>query len=92
MIEALRQTETALTDYGREIDHDRALEKARDDAAHATDQAGRLFRFGRTDVLNLLTAQAQLAEAEATLAASHATLIDRQVNVFLALGGGWEER
>jgi NodT family efflux transporter outer membrane factor (OMF) lipoprotein len=92
VIEALRQTETALTDYGQEIARDRALEKARDDAAHATDQAGRLFRFGRTDVLNLLTAQSQLAEAEATLASSHATLVDRQVNVFLALGGGWDGR
>lgn len=90
VIEALRQSETALTDYAREIDRDRALEKARDDAAHATDQADRLFRFGRTDVLSVLTAQSQLAEAEATLAASHATLIDRQINVFLALGGGWE--
>jgi NodT family efflux transporter outer membrane factor (OMF) lipoprotein len=91
VIEALRQSETALTDYAREIDRDHALEKARDDAAHATDQAGRLFHFGRTDVLNLLTAQSQLAEAEATLAASHAALIDRQINVFLALGGGWEK-
>ena len=90
VIEALRQTETALTDYAREIDRDRALEKARDDAAHATDQAGRLFHFGRTDVLSVLTAQSQLAEAEATLASSHAALIDRQINVFLTLGGGWE--
>lgn len=90
VIEALRQTETALTDYAREIDRDRALEKARDDAARAVDQANRLFRFGRTDVLSVLTAEAQLAEAEATLAASHAALIDRQINVFLALGGGWE--
>jgi outer membrane protein TolC len=92
LIEALRQTETALTDYAREIDRDRALEKARDDAVHATDQADRLFHYGRTDVLSVLTAQGQLAEAEATLAASHATLIDRQINVFLALGGGWEGR
>ncbi|WP_404710928.1 TolC family protein [Sphingomonas sp. MMS24-J13] len=91
LIEALRQTETALTDYAREIDRDRALEKARDDAAHATDQANRLFRFGRTDVLSVLTAEAQLAEAEATLASSHGALIDRQINVFLALGGGWEK-
>jgi outer membrane protein TolC len=91
VIEALRQTETALTDYAREIDRDRALEKARDDATHATDQADRLFRFGRTDVLNVLTAQSQLAEAEATLASSHAALVDRQINVFLALGGGWEK-
>lgn len=91
VIEALRQTETALSDYAREIDRDHALERARDDAARAVDQANKLFRFGRTDTLSVLTAETQLAEAEAALAASHAGMIDRQVNVFLALGGGWEQ-
>jgi NodT family efflux transporter outer membrane factor (OMF) lipoprotein len=90
VIEALRQTETALSSYAREIDHDRALEASRNDADKATAQANRLFRFGRTDFLALLTAQSNLAEAEATLAQSRATLIDRQIAVFLALGGGWE--
>jgi outer membrane protein TolC len=35
--------------------------------------------------------QSQLAEAEATLASSRATLVDRQINLFLALGGGWQD-
>lgn len=90
VLEALRQTETALDAYAREIDRDRALEAARNSAARAAGQAGRLFRFGRTDVLSVLTAQASLATAETTLAQSNATLIDRQIDVFLALGGGWE--
>jgi NodT family efflux transporter outer membrane factor (OMF) lipoprotein len=90
VIEALRQTETALSDYARDIEHEAALEKARTDAEKSTEQAGRLFHYGRTDILNVLTAQANLAQAEAALAQSRATLIDRQVNVFLALGGGWE--
>lgn len=90
VIEALRQTETALNDYARDIEHETALEKARDDAARSTEQAGRLFHYGRTDILNVLTAQANLAQAEAALAQSRARLIDRQINVFLALGGGWE--
>ena len=89
VIEALRQTETALSDYARNVEHEAALEKARDDAAKSTEQAGRLFHYGRTDVLNVLTAQANLAEAEATLSQSRARQIDLQVNVFLALGGGW---
>jgi NodT family efflux transporter outer membrane factor (OMF) lipoprotein len=90
VIEAFRQTETALNDYARDIEHETALEKTRDDAARSVDQAGRLFHYGRTDILNVLTAQANLAQAEAALAQSRARLIDRQVNVFLALGGGWE--
>lgn len=90
VIEALRQTETALNDYASDIAHEKALGQARDDAAKSTEQAGRLFHYGRTDILNVLTAQANLAQAEAALAQSRAALIDRQVNVFLALGGGWE--
>ena len=90
VLEALRQTETALSAYAREIDRDGALGQARVDAGRAAEQAGKLFRFGRTDVLTVLTAQANLAEAEATLAASRAQLVDAQVQVFLALGGGWE--
>lgn len=89
VIAALQQTETALSAYAREIDRDRALERSRDDAVKATSQADRLFRFGRTDFINLLTAQSNLAAAEATLAASQAAVVDRQIDVFLALGGGW---
>jgi len=86
----LRQTETALNGYARDIEHEAALEKAHGDAAKSAEQAGRLFHYGRTDILNVLTAEANLAQAEAALAQSRATLIDRQVNVFLALGGGWQ--
>lgn len=90
VLTALRQAETALEADAREIDRDRRLEAARDDAARAADQANRLFRFGRTGLLELLTAQASLATAETTLAQSRATLADRQVDVFLTLGGGWD--
>lgn len=89
-LEALRQTETALSAYAREADRNAALARARSSAVTAADQAGRLYRFGRTDFLSLLTAQAALTTAEATLASSDALLIDRQVDVFKALGGGWQ--
>ncbi len=91
VIEALRQTETALNAYAREIDHDRSLEASRDDAAKASDQANRLFRFGRTGFIDVLTSEASLANAEAALANSQSELTDRQIDVFLALGGGWQE-
>jgi NodT family efflux transporter outer membrane factor (OMF) lipoprotein len=89
-LEALRATDTALSAYAREGDRNAALSRARASAATAADQAARLYRFGRTDFLSLLTAQAALTTAEANLAASDALLIDRQVDVFKALGGGWQ--
>jgi outer membrane protein TolC len=40
--------------------------------------------------VDVLTSQATLADAEAALASAEADLTDRQIDVFLALGGGWE--
>ncbi|MDO6413547.1 TolC family protein [Sphingomonas sp. BIUV-7] len=89
-LESLRQVETALSAYAREADRNAALARTQISAATAADQAARLYRFGRTDFLSLLTAQAALTTAQANLAASDALLIDRQVDVFKALGGGWQ--
>jgi NodT family efflux transporter outer membrane factor (OMF) lipoprotein len=91
VIGALRDTETALNAYVQEYDRNDSLRRARDSAIKANDQAWRLFRFGRTDFLSVLSAQGTLATAESTLASSNATLIDNQINVFVALGGGWGE-
>ncbi|TGQ49956.1 TolC family protein, partial [Mesorhizobium sp. M1C.F.Ca.ET.212.01.1.1] len=41
------------------------------------------------DFLDVLSAQAALADAESALAASRAQRVDRQMDVFLSLGGGW---
>jgi NodT family efflux transporter outer membrane factor (OMF) lipoprotein len=92
VLSALQQTETALNGYVREIDHNRQLRQARDSAATASGQATTLFRFGRTGILDVLNAEANLATAETAVAASDEALADDQANVFLALGGGWETR
>lgn len=89
VLDALRETETALETYARDRDRVAALARARDSAALSADQAGKLFRFGRGDFLSLLDAQRSLAEAEATHAAAQAALADDQIAIFMALGGGW---
>lgn len=90
VLEALRQAETAMESYARDRDRAVALGRARDSAAVSAGQAGKLFRFGRSDFLNVLSAQASLASAEASHAAAEAGLVDDQISVFLALGGGWQ--
>jgi outer membrane protein TolC len=89
-LEALRQAETAMETYARDRDRAAALGRARDSAATSAGQAGKLFRFGRSDFLNVLSAQGSLATAEASHAAAEAGLVDDQIAVFLALGGGWQ--
>ena len=89
VLEALRQTETALSAYARTREQVADLTRARDSAAQAVEQAGRLTRFGRGTFLDTLSAQAALADAEASLAAAEAAQADAQVSLFLSLGGGW---
>ena len=89
VVQALQQTDAALSTYSQALDREASLARAREDAAHASAQAGQLYRFGRIGFIDVLSAEAALADAESALASSQAQLIDRQVDLFLALGGGW---
>ena len=90
VLNALRETESALTMYARELDRNAALRAARDQSALAAQQSARLYQFGRTDFLARLDADRTLATSESALAVSDAQLAADQVQLFLALGGGWE--
>jgi NodT family efflux transporter outer membrane factor (OMF) lipoprotein len=91
VLNALRETETALNAYARELDRHASLQAARDQSAIAAGQAQMLYQSGRTGLLDALDAKRALATNEAGLAASSAELVDDQVVLFLALGGGWEQ-
>lgn len=90
VLTALRETETALDAYARELDRHAALSAARDENATVAGQARQLYRDGKTGYLDSLDADRALAASEAALAGSTARLADDQVSLFLALGGGWE--
>lgn len=87
---ALRETETALDAYARELERQAALQASRDAAAQVAAQARQLYRSGKTAYLEALDAERSLAASEAALAGSQVALADQQVTLFLALGGGWE--
>jgi outer membrane protein TolC len=90
VLTALRETETALATYARELDRRAALQASRDESAKVAAQARQLYQNGRTGYLDALDAERSLAASEAALAASEAQLADDQVVLFMALGGGWE--
>lgn len=89
VLTALRETETALVNYARELDRHAALQAARDENVSVAEQANRLYRSGKTGYLDALDAERALAASETALAISEAQLSDDQVALFLALGGGW---
>jgi NodT family efflux transporter outer membrane factor (OMF) lipoprotein len=90
VLDALRGTETALETYARGRERTEALRLAASSAQVSADQASKLFRFGRSDFLSLLSAQSALATAQVNYAAAQSELVNQQISVFLALGGGWQ--
>lgn len=66
VLTALRETETSLTTLARQLDTERALALARDDAATADPNVETLYRGGVGDFLDMLDAERTLIEAEVT--------------------------
>lgn len=89
VLQALEETERALSAYAHAIERARTLSAARDEAARAARISLARQREGRIDFLTVLDAQRTLAGAEADLATASRALSFAQVDVFRALGGGW---
>ncbi|MBV8682974.1 MAG: efflux transporter outer membrane subunit [Caulobacteraceae bacterium] len=89
VLQALKETEQSLTTYGHELDHRQSLANAQDKARRALDMANGQFAAGAASPLDVLTSEQAVVSADAAVAASDAALIQDQVSVFKALGGGW---
>lgn len=88
---ALREVETALTSYAHELQRNSALHAASDAARVAAEQTHRLHRAGRESALAEIDAERTLDAAISAEAASYAALASDQIQLFLALGGGWQD-
>lgn len=91
VLRALQETETALSAYGHALDRRTALKAARDQAEIAARIARAQQREGRVDFLIVLDAERTFAQTEADLAEADARIVTAQVDLFRALGGGWQE-
>lgn len=89
VLQALKETEQALSTYGSELDRRQALSDAQEKAHEAFDMAHGQFLAGSLSNLDLLTTEQSLVAADAAVATSDAALIQDQIAVFKALGGGW---
>ena len=92
VLSALEETETALSTYARELDRRTQLQSARDNAATAARITRARQREGTIDFLEVLDAERTFADSDAELAAADARIADAQIDLFRALGGGWQSR
>ena len=90
VLAALRDTESALSTYSRDLQREEELTTARAREFEAQEQAQQLYVGGKTGFLTLLEAERDLASADDALASLHAQLATDQVALFFALGGGWD--
>jgi NodT family efflux transporter outer membrane factor (OMF) lipoprotein len=89
VLQALKETEQALAAYSSELDHREALGESQERAHRAFQIAHGQFLAGAIPDLDLLTAEQTMLTADAAVAASDSALVQDQINLFKALGGGW---
>jgi NodT family efflux transporter outer membrane factor (OMF) lipoprotein len=89
VLNALEETETALSNYGRALERRQSLKAARDSAEKAATITRAQQREGAIDSLQQLDTERTFAEAEAALALQDALVAQAQIDVFRALAGGW---
>ncbi|MGQ9920151.1 MAG: efflux transporter outer membrane subunit [Desulfobacca sp.] len=91
VLTALKDVETALVAYAKEQEHRQSLIQAVENNRKAVELAMQLYLAGRSDFLNVLTAQRSLFVTEEALAQSTRDLTVNLVALYKALGGGWEQ-
>lgn len=89
VLRALEEVETALFAYSREIERHAALTAASDEAAKAVRISRARQHEGQIDFLAVLDAERSYADVKIELADSTARLVEKQIDLFRALGGSW---
>lgn len=91
VLEALENMENALSGYVRETTRNASLATGVAQNRRAEELARLQYANGFTGLLDLLVAQRNLLDAEASAAASDANLRKDLVAVYAAAGGGWRD-
>ena len=90
VLTALKETEQALSRYRAALDSRQALVDAQGSIHRAFEIARDELAAGSISPLDLLTTEQSLVSLDAAVASSDATLVQDQIGVFKALGGGCE--
>lgn len=87
---ALREVETALNAYGRDLDRLAYWRAAHQHARQLAQQSRQLYQAGRAPYQHSVDADRALSSVDTSLANAEVAVAVDQVRVFMTLGGGWE--
>ena len=90
VLQAFHDVDNALIAYNAEQRRRERLQRQVDADRRALNVARSRYRSGLTDFLNVLTAERSLLSAEQSLATNASTIATNLVQLYKALGGGWE--
>lgn len=91
VLSALKETESALEVHARDEERWLILQSASKQARAAAQDTQRQFEAGRIGYLPVLDSLRTLSQVEQNVAAAESRIAADQVNLFLALGGGWAD-
>ena len=91
VLTALKDVETALVAYAKQQETRKSLSAAVVENRKAVDLATQLYLAGKSDFLNVTTAQRNLFATEDALSQSTRTVDTNLIALYKALGGGWEK-
>ncbi|MOA17071.1 copper/silver efflux system outer membrane protein CusC [compost metagenome] len=91
VLNALRETQTALAQYSAALQQHSALEDTAHSAQLSAEQTHAFYQAGRESFLAELEAMRTEAQVAEQLAASQSQVVQAQIGLFMALGGGWQQ-
>lgn len=89
VLNALSETEQALTQYAGQLERREALRAAVASDTDAVNLTNLRYQAGSVPFLDLLDVQRTLVADESALSSADQIIADNRVSVFKALGGGW---
>ncbi|MFY1667527.1 efflux transporter outer membrane subunit [Pseudomonas sp. Pseu.R1] len=92
VLNAIREAQTSLSQYTALLERRDALADTEESAKQAADQTHRFYMAGRESFLADLQATRTYTDVTAQLAAANTQVAMGQIDLFLALGGGWENK
>jgi NodT family efflux transporter outer membrane factor (OMF) lipoprotein len=90
VLAALSDVESYLVAFAKEWDHRKALSSAVVFNRRALELSTQLYQAGTTEFLTVLDAERSLLASETALAQSRQAISSDLVNIYRALGGGWQ--
>jgi NodT family efflux transporter outer membrane factor (OMF) lipoprotein len=87
---AAEEVENAVVAYNTELERRESLRRVVTSAEQSLEKLLFSYKKGNTDFLNVLDTQRTLFQAQNQLAASEGQVVINVVNIYMALGGGWD--